>query len=123
MIDQSHNLKGKIEAMIQTVTVAQELFSKAALVEGRELATAQKNCDLMRAEALLQDAFATDVRPVIQEWRRVERLAQKSDGGIPPERLSRAHHQGTRGPEFTERLLLCLRALMRSRISRFRFWR
>jgi L-rhamnose isomerase/sugar isomerase len=74
MIDQSHNLKGKIEAMIQTVTVAQELFSKAALVDGRELATAQNNCDLMRAESLLQDAFATDVRPVIQEWRAAKGL-------------------------------------------------
>jgi L-rhamnose isomerase / sugar isomerase len=69
MIDQSHNLKGKIEAMIQTVTMAQDLFSKAALVDSRELAAAQKNCDLVRAESLLQDAFATDVRPVIQDWR------------------------------------------------------
>jgi L-rhamnose isomerase / sugar isomerase len=69
MIDQSHNLKGKIEAMIQTVTVAQELFSKAALVDDEELAVAQKNCDLMKAESLLQDAFATDVRPAVQEWR------------------------------------------------------
>jgi len=69
MVDQSHNLKGKIEAMIQTVTVAQELFSKAALVDDRELAAAQKNCDLVRAESFLQDAFATDVRPLIQEWR------------------------------------------------------
>jgi L-rhamnose isomerase/sugar isomerase len=74
MIDQSHNLKGKIEAMIQTVTVAQELFSKAALVDARELAAAQKNCDLVRAESLLQDAFATDVRPVIQEWRESKGL-------------------------------------------------
>lgn len=74
MIDQSHNLKGKIEAMIQTVTVAQELFSKAALVDGGELAVAQANCDLMRAESLLQDAFATDVRPAIQEWRESKGL-------------------------------------------------
>ncbi|MFZ0760564.1 MAG: TIM barrel protein [Candidatus Sulfotelmatobacter sp.] len=74
MVDQSHNLKGKIEAMIQTVTVAQELFSKAALVDGRELAAAQKNCDLVRAESVLQDAFATDVRPVIQEWRESKGL-------------------------------------------------
>jgi L-rhamnose isomerase / sugar isomerase len=76
MIDQSHNLKGKIEAMIQTVTVAQELFSKAALVDGRELAAAQYTCDLMRAESLLQDAFATDVRPAIQEWREAKGLAK-----------------------------------------------
>jgi L-rhamnose isomerase / sugar isomerase len=69
MVDQSHNLKGKIEEAIQTVNMAQELFSKAALVDGRELAMAQQNCDLVRAESILQDAFATDVRPVIQEWR------------------------------------------------------
>ena len=62
--------------MIQTVTMAQELFSKAALVDGRELATAQKNCDLVRAESFLQDAFATDVRPVIQEWRKSKGLPQ-----------------------------------------------
>jgi L-rhamnose isomerase / sugar isomerase len=74
MIDQSHNLKGKIEAMIQTVTMAQELFSKAALIDYPELAIAQKNCELVRAESLLQDAFATDVRPVIQEWRESEGL-------------------------------------------------
>jgi L-rhamnose isomerase / sugar isomerase len=74
MVDQSHNLKGKIEAMIQTVMVAQELFSKAALVDGRELATAQKNCDLVGAESVLQDAFATDVRPIIQEWRESKGL-------------------------------------------------
>jgi len=74
MIDQSHNLKGKLEAMIQTVTVAQELFSKAALVDGAELATAQKNCDLVQAESLLQDAFSTDIRPLIQEWRESKGL-------------------------------------------------
>jgi L-rhamnose isomerase/sugar isomerase len=70
MVDQSHNLKGKIEAMIQTVTMAQQLFAKAALVDSAKLATAQRNCDLVGAESLLQDAFATDVRPVVQEWRQ-----------------------------------------------------
>jgi L-rhamnose isomerase / sugar isomerase len=69
MIDQSHNLKGKIEAMIQTVTMAQQLFAKAALVDSPALASAQNCCDLIRAESALQDAFNTDVRPVIQEWR------------------------------------------------------
>ncbi len=74
MIDQSHNLKGKIEAMIQTVTMAQKLFAKAALVDYSALASAQKSCDLVRAESLLQDAFATDVRPAIQEWRESKGL-------------------------------------------------
>jgi len=69
MVDQSHNLKGKMEAMIQTVTIAQQLFAKAALVDGEKLAAAQNKCELVGAESLLQDAFATDVRPAIQEWR------------------------------------------------------
>jgi len=69
MIDQSHNLKGKIESMIQTVSMAQQLFAKAALVDLKRLAGAQKNCNLVAAESVLQDAFATDVRPAIQEWR------------------------------------------------------
>jgi L-rhamnose isomerase/sugar isomerase len=74
MIDQSHNLKGKIEAMIQTVTIAQELYSKACLVRYEELSCAQKTCDLVKAESLLQDAFSTDVRPFIHEWRRAKGL-------------------------------------------------
>jgi L-rhamnose isomerase/sugar isomerase len=76
MIDQSHNLKGKIEAMIQTVNVAQELYSKASLVDYPELAGAQTRCDLVRAESALQDAFATDVRPAIREWRRSKGLPE-----------------------------------------------
>jgi L-rhamnose isomerase / sugar isomerase len=74
MIDQSHNLKGKIEAMIQTVTVAQELFAKAALVDLERLGMAQASSDLVTAESLLQDAFATDVRPAIREWRSGHQL-------------------------------------------------
>jgi len=74
MIDQSHNLKGKIEAMIQTVGIAQQLFARAALVDHAALAQAQSRCDLVAAESLLQDAFATDVRPAIAEWRRAHGL-------------------------------------------------
>lgn len=74
MIDQSHNLKGKIEEMIQTAAMAQQLFAKAALVEYEALSKAQFECDLIRAESLLQDAFQTDVRPVIQDWRDSKRL-------------------------------------------------
>jgi len=76
MIDQSHNLKGKIEAMIQTVGMAQDLFAKAALVDYEQLRAAQKSCDLVRAESLLQDAFATDVRPAVREWRASKGLPQ-----------------------------------------------
>lgn len=69
MIDQSHNLKGKIEAMIQTVVMAQELFAKASIVDHQSLAAAQAGSNLVAAESLLQDAFSSDVRPAIREWR------------------------------------------------------
>ena len=69
VIDQSHNLKGKIEAMIQTVDMAQGLYAKAAIVDHERLAAVQRSTDLVAAERCLQDAFATDVRPSIAEWR------------------------------------------------------
>jgi len=75
-VDQSHNLKGKIEAMIQTVTMAQELYCKAALVQHEKLVFAQGHCQLVAAESLLQGAFSTDVRPAIREWRASKRLPQ-----------------------------------------------
>ena len=68
MIDQSHNLKGKIEAMIQTVTTAMELYAKAALVDHEKLAACQAACALVDAETCLKDAFSSDVRPVIRDW-------------------------------------------------------
>lgn len=76
MVDQSHNLKGKIEAMIQTVTVAQELYSKAAMLDFPKLIRAQQDCELVKAESMLQDCFATDVRPAIREWRKSKGLPE-----------------------------------------------
>ena len=75
VVDQSHNLKGKIEAMIQTVVMAQALYAKAALVDHERLAAAQRATDLVAAESCLQDAFATDVRPAVAEWRAVRHLS------------------------------------------------
>jgi len=74
MIDQSHNLKGKIEAMVQTVGSAQELWLKASLVDKEKLARLQDECDLVAAEETLRSAFWQDVRPVIAEWRAARNL-------------------------------------------------
>ncbi len=74
MIDQSHNLKGKIEAMIQTVSAAMELYAKAALVDHARLAELQQRCELVDAESCLKDAFSTDVRPAIREWAEARGL-------------------------------------------------
>ena len=69
MIDQSHNLKGKIEAMVQTVSTAQELYAKASLIDHEELAQLQDACKLVEAEELFRGAFWQDVRPLLREWR------------------------------------------------------
>jgi L-rhamnose isomerase/sugar isomerase len=69
MIDQSHNLKGKVEAMVQTVVTAQELYAKAALVDRERLTELQQACRLVEAEECFRSAFWQDVRPVVREWR------------------------------------------------------
>jgi L-rhamnose isomerase / sugar isomerase len=74
MIDQSHNLKGKIEAMLQTVATAMELYAKAALVDHRKLAAHRRECALVDAEECLKSAFATDVRPTVREWAQSKGL-------------------------------------------------
>ncbi len=76
MVDQSHNLKPKIEEMIQTVVTAQELYAKAALVDHERLTAAQDGCQLIDAEETLKRAFRADVEPVITEWRRGHGLAE-----------------------------------------------
>jgi L-rhamnose isomerase/sugar isomerase len=86
MIDQSHNLKGKLEAMVQTVCTAQELWLKAALVDREKLASLQLSCDLVGAEELFRGAFWTDVRPLIAAWR--------SEHGLPADPLGAIRTNG-----------------------------
>jgi L-rhamnose isomerase / sugar isomerase len=76
MIDQSHNLKGKMEAMVQTVATAQELWLKAALVDRDRLDGLQDQCELVAAEELFRGAFWRDVRPLLQAWRRLRGLPE-----------------------------------------------
>jgi len=65
MVDQSHNLKPKIEAMIQTVTVTHELLAKALLIDRKQLRDAQAQNDIILAEETLRGAFFIDTRPLI----------------------------------------------------------
>ena len=74
MIDQSHNLKGKIEATVQTVVTAQELWLKAALIDRELLSVHQQSCDLVAAEELFRGAFWADVRPLAATWREAHGL-------------------------------------------------
>jgi L-rhamnose isomerase/sugar isomerase len=74
MIDQSHNLKPKIVAMIQTAIAAQELYAKACLVDRKKLRDAQTRMDIVEAEQCLKDSFFTDVRPMLADWRKKKNL-------------------------------------------------
>jgi L-rhamnose isomerase/sugar isomerase len=86
MIDQSHNLKGKIEAMVQTVTTAQELYAKASLIDQQRLAELQQACRLVEAEECFRSAFWHDVRPMLREWRAAR--------GLPAEPLKALAESG-----------------------------
>ena len=77
MLDQSHNVKGKIEATLQSVIAAQELFAKACVVDRRRLAELQSTTKTVEAEECLRGAFWTDVRPALAAWR--ERRGVPSD--------------------------------------------
>lgn len=107
MIDQSHNLKPKIEAMLQTVTTAQELFAKACLVDREKLSDAQSRRDIVDAEECLKAAFRTDVTPILSEWRRkhslpADPMAAYRAGGyvekITQERVAARKERGEAAP-------------------------
>lgn len=69
MIDQSHNIEPKIEAMIQSILNIQLAYAKALLVDRQALAHAQEAGDVLAAYRVLRDAFETDVRPLLAEAR------------------------------------------------------
>ena len=86
MIDQSHNVKNKIEAMIQTVCIAQELYAKSALLNHEALECYREHQQIIDArKEVYRNAFATDVRPALKDWRRRHGLAGRSVEGIPRE--------------------------------------
>ncbi|ADA67764.1 L-rhamnose isomerase [Thermotoga petrophila RKU-10] len=76
MFDQAHITKPKILATVQSVVMAQELFAKALLIDENRLREAQKKCDVVEAEEALMDAFRTDVRPLLREYRKRKNLPE-----------------------------------------------
>ena len=69
MIDQSHNIEGKIDAMIQSVMNIQTAYAKALLVDEARIADAQREGDVLGAHRVLLEAFETDVRPLLAGLR------------------------------------------------------
>jgi L-rhamnose isomerase/sugar isomerase len=69
MIDQSHNVEGKIDAMLQSVMNIQTAYAKALLVDDGRLSVAQREGDVLGAHRILLEAFETDVRPLLARLR------------------------------------------------------
>jgi L-rhamnose isomerase / sugar isomerase len=69
MIDQTHNIESKIEAMLLSVMNLQEAYAKALLLDRAALAKVRRSGDVLGAHRLLLDAFATDVRPLCAKVR------------------------------------------------------
>jgi len=70
MIDQSHNIEGKIEDMIVSVINCQVALAKALLVDRAALAERQAAGDVLGAHRLLMEAYETDVRPLLATVRK-----------------------------------------------------
>ncbi|GAB3694104.1 L-rhamnose isomerase [Saccharopolyspora tripterygii] len=86
MLDQSHNLEPKVPALIRSVLNVQEATAKALLVDGDALARAQRDGDVLGANAVLMDAYNTDVRPLLAELRE--------DAGIDPDPIAAYQRSG-----------------------------
>lgn len=83
MIDASHNVKDPLEDLLQSVEAIKTSYAKALLVDREKLDEAQQDNDPVAAQELLQDAFQTDVRPLLREARI------RKGGAADPVRLYR----------------------------------
>jgi len=69
MIDASHNIKDPLEDLLQSVEAMMLAYAQALLVDQHALEQAQAGNDVVRAQELLQNAYRTDVRPLVAEAR------------------------------------------------------
>lgn len=75
MLDQCHNIEGKIGAIIYSVMNCQEIYAKALLVDRKKLAQVQAAGEVLEAHRILTDAYRTDVRPLLAQIRTEMGLA------------------------------------------------
>ncbi|WP_405774429.1 L-rhamnose isomerase [Streptomyces sp. NBC_00859] len=86
MLDQCHNIEAKIPAVIRSVMNVQEATAKALLVDDGLLSAAQRSGDVLAANAVLMDAYNTDVRPLLAEVREEQ--------GLAPDPVAAYHRSG-----------------------------
>ncbi|GAA5522131.1 L-rhamnose isomerase [Aliifodinibius salicampi] len=75
MIDASHNVKDPLEDLLQSVEAIKKAYAKALLVDRKRLEEARESNDPTGAQSILQDAFQTDVRPLLREARMRDKAA------------------------------------------------
>ena len=75
MIDASHNVKDPLEDLLQSVEAIKIAYAQALLVDTKKLKQAQENNDVTTAQEVLQQAYRTDVRPLVAEARLKEKAA------------------------------------------------
>lgn len=71
MIDASHNVKDPLEDLLQSVEAIQQAYARALLIDRKALRQAQMENDVVRCQEILQNAYQTDVRPLVAEARRI----------------------------------------------------
>ncbi|TFV85052.1 L-rhamnose isomerase [Microbacterium sp. dk485] len=69
MLDQCHNIEDKIPGQIRSVLNVQEMTARALILDREALDAAQQANDVLGAHAVFMDAFSTDVRPALAQWR------------------------------------------------------
>jgi L-rhamnose isomerase/sugar isomerase len=69
MLDQCHNIEGKLVPMIYSVLNCQEAYAKALLVQRDRLAAAQDAGEVLEAHRILTQAYRTDVGPLLAQVR------------------------------------------------------
>ncbi|WP_426120629.1 L-rhamnose isomerase [Kocuria sp. LHG3120] len=74
MLDQCHNVEEKIPGQIRSVLNVQEMTARALLLDRVALTAAQEAGDVLGAHQVLMDAFYTDVRPALADWREARGL-------------------------------------------------
>ena len=96
MLDQCHNVEDKIPGQIRSVLNVQEMTARALLVDGTALAAAQEAGDVLGANGILMDAFYTDVRPMLADWREAR--------GLPRDPIAAYRASGYREQIVTDRV-------------------
>ncbi|MCU1644073.1 MAG: xylA [Nocardia sp.] len=82
MLDQCHNVEAKIPGQIRSVLNVQEMTARAALVDIDALTHAQDAGDVLGANTVFMDAFYTDVRPRLAQWRTEHNLPEDPMGAF-----------------------------------------